>query len=187
MFVGRFDRHKGADILLEAFATIVRKMPEMKLVFAGPDRGLNKDGQCWKIEEYIKRVIPVQHRGNVQWLGHVSAKTIERLRKKSFITIISSRYENFGNNLLEPMSCGCPTIAPNIGGNPEIMENNRNGLFFEVENPEDLANKALSLLGDEALAERLGKQAAEDMETKYNPQKIARQMLDYYAEILSQK
>jgi len=187
LFVGRFDRHKGADILLEAFGSILRKMPAAKLVFAGPDRGLDKDGQHWEIEEYIKRVMPVQHRGNVQWLGQVSAKAVERLRRESFLTVISSRYENFGNNLLEPMAYGCPTVASGIGGNPEIMESGRNGLLFEVENPDDLAEKALSLLGDEALAERLGKQAAEDVGERYHPQKIAHEMLDYYAEILNQK
>ena len=187
LFVGRFDRHKGADILLEAFGSILRKMPAAKLVFAGPDRGLDKDGQHWEIKEYIKRVMPVQHRGNVQWLGQVSAKAVERLRRESFLTVISSRYENFGNNLLEPMAYGCPTVASGIGGNPEIMESGRNGLLFEVENPDDLAEKALSLLGDEALAERLGKQAAEDVGERYHPQKIAHEMLDYYAEILNQK
>jgi glycosyltransferase involved in cell wall biosynthesis len=186
LFVGRFDRHKGADILIEAFATIARKMPATELLFVGPDLGLEKDGKCWGIKDYIRRVMPAAYRGNVRWLGQLSAEAITKLRKKSFITIIPSRYENFGNVLLESMSFGCPTVASSVGGNPEIMEQERNGLLFQTEDPDDLAGKALRLLGDEVLAERLGKQAAEDMETKYHPQKIARQMLDYYAEILGQ-
>jgi len=187
LFVGRFDKHKGADILIEAFAAVLRKMPEAELLFVGPDCGLDKDGKHWTIKGYIERVIPVKYKRNVRWLGQLSAKEIIKLRKKSFLTIIPSRYENFGNVLLESMSYGCPTIASDVGGNPEIVENGRNGLLFQTENPEDLASKALSLLQDEALAERLGKQAAEDMGAKYHPQKIAHQMMDYYAEILNQK
>ena len=53
LFVGRFDRHKGGDLIIDAFARVLLEVPDARLWFVGPDRGyIDANGRTWHIEEY---------------------------------------------------------------------------------------------------------------------------------------
>jgi glycosyltransferase involved in cell wall biosynthesis len=70
--------------------------------------------------------------------------------------ILSSRYEGFGNALLEALACRTPVIATNCEtGSPEIVENGKNGLLVSVEDEEALKVSMERLFFDRELYERL--------------------------------
>ena len=55
LFVGRFDRHKRGDLIVDAFGRVLAKVPDARLWFVGPDRGyIDTNGRTWHIEEYLR-------------------------------------------------------------------------------------------------------------------------------------
>jgi glycosyltransferase involved in cell wall biosynthesis len=69
--------------------------------------------------------------------------------------VLASRTEAMGRVLLEAMACRKPVIASNVGGVPYVIEDGYNGLLFEKENVDDLAEKIKLVLSDNELAEKL--------------------------------
>ena len=57
------------------------------------------------------------------------------------------------------MNAGLPVVASNVGGIPEVVKDGENGLLFEPRNWMDLAEKITSLLNDDEMLERMGKNA----------------------------
>ncbi len=184
LFVGRFDLHKGGDLMIKAFAEIARKRPGVHLCFVGPDRGLvDSDGEKFGLEEYIQRhASDVSNR--IERSGQVPNSRLALLRRKARVTVVCSRYETFGITLTEAMTAGCPTVATRAGAFVEIVEDGRNGLLCSPEDPLDLAEKIVALLDDEDLASRLGQQAGLDGALRYEAGTIARELSEYYARLI---
>jgi glycosyltransferase involved in cell wall biosynthesis len=187
LFVGKFDRHKGGDLVIEAFGRVLHELPEARLWYVGPDRGGYKssDGQTWKIEDFIRDRLPgALETGRVQWLGFQTLAELNRLRRKAMVTVVCSRYENFPSTVVEAMTMGCPIVAARVGGIPEIIQDHVNGLTHRPEDPDDLAEKVLALLNDSARASQLGRQAAATCESRYHPDVIAARMVDFYRQVI---
>ncbi|MFH1111382.1 MAG: glycosyltransferase family 4 protein [Planctomycetota bacterium] len=186
LFVGRFDRCKGADTMVGAFGRVGAIHPSSRLTLVGPDRGLvDEGGWTWSAEAYLAdRLGDASVRSRVVWLGAQPPSRIVELRRRCFVTVVCSRYENFPMTALEAMAFGSPLIASRVGGLPEMIQDGRNGLLCLPDDPRDLAEKILTLLGDPALAARLGRQACIDAEERYHPRAITERMLDFYRGVI---
>jgi glycosyltransferase involved in cell wall biosynthesis len=186
LFVGRFDCHKGADILLRAFARLAQDRPAIRLLFVGPDVGLKSEGgRLIKFAEYVIQEVPSALRQRIEYRGVLPHNEIEKLRVQAYLTIVCSRYETFANTVLEAMGAGCPTIATNTGGIPEILLNNRTGLLVPAEDISGLAAAIGKMLDDPSLALRFGEQAARDCRDRFMPTKIAQQALNFYSTVIT--
>jgi glycosyltransferase involved in cell wall biosynthesis len=184
LFVGRFDRHKGADILLRTFATLAQERPAIRLLFVGPDIGLQTDdGRIINFAEFVEREIPATVRERIDYCGVLPHSEIEKLRVQAYLTVVCSRYENFPNTVLEAMSTGCPTVATGTGGIPEILVDNRNGFLAPVEDVSGLAAAIAKMLDNPSLAVRLGEQATYDCWDWFQPAKIAEQAVNFYSAV----
>jgi len=181
LFVGRFDRHKGGDLVIEAFIAIAKSLPAAELMFVGPDRGfLDESGQVHSLPAFLESRLPSDLRSRVHVTGPLPAETIEVLRRRSYVTVVASRYENFPLALAEALAAGCPTIAADVGGMPEILLSEQTGLLFAPGDSRDLARKITTLFEQEELAAELGRRAAIDVASRLAPAAIARLTLDYY-------
>ena len=184
LFIGRFDRHKGGDVVIDAFAELARRRPGVRLRFVGPDRGVVDDsGRPWTIEDYLAdRLGPDRPRAT--WMGKQPAGSLAAIRKKAGVVVVGSRYDNFPTTVLEAMAMGCPLVAARIGGIPEMVDDGSNGLLFEPARPSDLADKLERLLDDRALAARLGHQAGLDAARRFSPESVARASELFYREAI---
>lgn len=184
LFVGRFDRHKGGDVVLDAFAKIAASFPQVELVFAGPDRGFETDnGRQYTLDDYVKERIPDSYRPRVHLLGHTSPERIEELRRESFVCIVASRYETFSMTTIEGLAQGCPMVAARVGGIPEIVTHERTGLLFHPGDPTDLSEKVMRLLSRPDEARQYAAAARREYEARFNPDVVAKAMLDFYLSI----
>ncbi|TVQ30298.1 MAG: glycosyltransferase family 1 protein [Phycisphaeraceae bacterium] len=188
LFIGRFDRLKGGDVIIDAFAQLAANHKSLRLRFVGPDRGiLGDNGMRWSIDEYVRQRIPdLQARRRVEIVGTTPYAALDEMRRRAYLTVVCSRYETFGNTAVEAMALGCPLIASRVGGLAEIVEDERSGLLVEPGNSRSLATAIEALLADPARASALGKAAALRCETAFSPDKIARRTLKYYTQIISQ-
>jgi glycosyltransferase involved in cell wall biosynthesis len=181
LFVGRFDSHKGADILLSAVEKLYSDFSSVKLIFIGPDRGIFKEGVKYALSDYVKKYHPALPVESVLvFLGEQDKETISAYRVESHVTVISSRYETFGNVALEALSYGSPLVCSNAGALPEIVVDKKSGLLFESESGDDLADKVKSLFENEVLCEEVARGASERAEKYFSPVETAQELVSFF-------
>ena len=181
--VGRFDLRKGADIAIRAFAEVAAEFPDAELVLVGPDNGIEQAGIRIHAADFLDRELSADARRRAQFLGKRLLTEIPSLRRKAFVTVVASRYENHPLAVLEAMAHGCPLVASRTGGIPEIVTHGKTGYLFESEQVSQLADQLKSLFRDPSQARGLGAAAAEAIERDYSPRTVARTTLDYYAHV----
>lgn len=187
VFIGRFDRHKGGDLVIEAFAKVLEAMPGATLTFVGPDRGcVTGDGRRWTLRELVERRLPgALESRRVEWLGQQPLAALAPLRLRAAVTVVASRYETFCYAAAEAMALGCPVVSTDAGAIPEVIADGRNGLLCRSEDVEGLAAAIVRLLADPELAARLGRQAALDCARLFHPTVVASRMVAFYRRVLS--
>jgi glycosyltransferase involved in cell wall biosynthesis len=147
-FAGRLLREKGADVLMDAFAKVVARLPEAMLLVAGdgPER-----------EALSSQAERLGLRANVTLLGHVSREELERRFSPAWVQAVPSRWEEpFGLVAAEALMRGTAVIASNSGGLAEFVQPGETGLLVPPQDFEALANALLSLLENRELAASLG-------------------------------
>lgn len=140
--VGNFVPRKGQDVLLEAFALVARKYPELQLVFAG-----GTDNGTW-LENLRKIASEGPTADRVHFLENLTQRQVATLMKHATCFAHAARFEAFGLVLIEAGACGTPLIAPQVGGIPEIISSSDFGLLFENGNAADLAEQIDHLLAN---------------------------------------
>jgi glycosyltransferase involved in cell wall biosynthesis len=184
LFVGRFDRLKGADVVIDAFLRTAQRFPQLRLWFVGPDEGFtNEQGKKWTFTEYLQERAP-EVAGRIDWLGRQPNSSLTELRRKAFATIVGSRYENFPMVVLEAAAYGCPLAATRTGGIGEIIEDGVNGVLARPGDPDDLAAAISRLLEAPDFAAKLGQRAAEEAAHRYHPDTIARATAAFYQTVV---
>jgi glycosyltransferase involved in cell wall biosynthesis len=188
LFIGRFDRLKGGDLIIGAFAQVLREVPDAKLWFIGPDRGCrDSGGRTWHIEEYIRHHLPKALEANqIKWLGPLPFSALAAFRRRALVTVVCSLYENFPYSLIEAMALGCPVVASRVGGIPEIIHEDSNGLLHRSGDSEDLASKLICLLKNPARASELGRRARTDSQRSYYPEVVTARLIDFYQTVIQQ-
>lgn len=188
VFIGRFDRHKGGDTILDAFAVLLRDRPSARLTFVGPDRGLDRDGRRWTLPEYLEHRLPgALAEGRVQWLGRRPPSDVAELRRRAAVTVVASRYETFAITITEAMAAGCPLVATRAGGASELFEDGLHGRYVDPEDPEGMASALAWMLADPARSAKLGAAAAEYCRRNYTPEIVAEQTIRFYRRVLAKR
>jgi glycosyltransferase involved in cell wall biosynthesis len=185
LFVGRFDRHKGGDLIIEAFGRALRAVPDARLWFVGPDCGLlADDGRRWDLEGFVDDRLPgARTSGRVELLGQRPHSALAGLRRRALVSVVCSRYDVFGLTAAEAMALGCPVVAARVGGLAEIIRDGVDGLLHRGGDPDDLAAKLVALLTNPARAAELGRRAAAQCEQELHPVVVAARMVAHYRRI----
>lgn len=110
---------------------------------------------------------------------------VQELLSIADIKLLLSEKESFGLVLLEAMACGVPCIGTNVGGIPEVIEDGVDGYIVEVEDIEQVKEKALQLLKDSDLINRFEKNAIQAVSDKFSADKIVGQYEKLYEQVLN--
>jgi glycosyltransferase involved in cell wall biosynthesis len=181
LYVGRFDRAKGGDLVLHAFTKLAEKYPKLQLTFVGPDRGIQTNrGQVFKFKDYVAQNVPQIFRERIDFRGELPNSDVMNMRASHLFSIVASRFEILPYSVIEAMALGCPIVASRVGGIPELISDRRNGLLFEKENVEGLANACMTLLENSSYAAEIGAQARQDCELILNPGQMAKETISVY-------
>jgi glycosyltransferase involved in cell wall biosynthesis len=187
LYVGRFDRLKGADLLLQAFDLLVAKRLNVELLFAGPDSGLvSQDGRVWMLREYAEVHLSPNALLRMRYLGVVTRDVLREYRQKATVCVVASREESFSYAALEALGAACPLVASDSGGVPEIVMDEHNGLLFRSGDAQALAAQLGRVVEDAELSERLS-EGARDSVSRYCPVKIAAETLDFYSRVVANR
>ncbi|HQG82467.1 MAG TPA: glycosyltransferase [Caldisericia bacterium] len=170
--VGCLEKQKGGDILLRAIKILKEKYHrKLKVAIVG-------DGS---LKEYLKN-LALQYGINeyIDFLG--VRKDVLELMRESSVFVLPSRWEGFGLVLLEAISVGVPVVATKVGGIPEIIEDGKDGILVEPENPEGLANTILRLLDDNGLRSSISLNAYKKVKGEYSIERYTKDLLNLYKE-----
>jgi len=186
LFAGRFDLHKGGDLMIDAFIALAKSRPSLSLDFVGPDRGLSDpSGRLIHLGEYLQSRVPdAQIARRIVVHGQKKLDEVDDFRRRALITVVPSRYETFGYTAVEALRLGCPVVAATAGGLGEIVRDGQTGLCFRPGDSEALAHQVDRLLGDSQLAARLSQAGRLDVARRYSPTAIAESTLDLYASVV---
>ena len=120
----------------------------------------------------------------VTFMGAQNQDTLLYYYSAADVTVVPSRYESFGMVALEAMACGTPVIASKVGGLAFTVQDGQTGFLVPDRDPELLAAKIRSLLDDDGLRRRLGRQAAQ-WAGRFGWPAVADQILSVYDQVQS--
>ena len=186
LFVGRFDLHKGADVVLKAFRSVLRVFPSAKLIFAGPDIGLpGEDGRRIQFDSYRDSLFPAELRDRVDFRGRLANKEVAKLRTQAMVTVVASRWESQGYTLLEAMLQGCPVVSTDAGGCAESVAHGVNGLLAKSGVAEDFAAQVCAILEDPQRAALMGQVARRHVLQQHSAARVAAASVEIYDKIIA--
>lgn len=172
VYVGRLDKEKGVDCLIQALASARTKLPRFRLAIAG------KGGE----EDNLKRLAGSLDLANqTEFLGYVTGGALEALYKVADLLVCPSTYEPFGIVPLEGMINGVPVMAADVGGMSDIIVHGRSGLKFAPGNIEALSAAIQSLLSDPGAARRLAEGGRKRAMEVFNWDRVASLVAPIYS------
>jgi glycosyltransferase involved in cell wall biosynthesis len=145
LFVSTLEPRKNIESLVDAY----RKSSinsEYDLVLAG--------GDGWNDEGIVKRIEDAQKAGfNVIKTGYISEEERDYLYKNTALFVMPSHYEGFGMPILEAMQYNVPIAVSDIPVFHEVAGDSV--VYFDKDNPLDIANTITNYLNDEAKKKKL--------------------------------
>ncbi|MES9923390.1 MAG: glycosyltransferase family 4 protein [Candidatus Thiodiazotropha endolucinida] len=164
IYVGRFSQEKGIFVLLEAMK--YAKGVTLRVIGEGHQEEINNNSE-------------------VICLGKLPNKMVMKEMGNALALIVPSIcYENFPRTIVEAFSCSLPVIASRIGALENIIQNGKTGLFFEPDDPSDLAKKIKWATSNADLMWIMGKNARKKYEEEYSPETNYQQLINIYREAI---
>lgn len=148
LFLGRMDRLKGGDLLLEALPIVRKELGQaihLDLAGEGPERG--------RWQKLAGRVTSACHGVSVQFHGWIGTEARTSLLKQADLLVVPSVWpEPFGHVGLEAAQWGVPAAAFAVGGIPEWLQHGVTGRLAPADpaTPRGLAEAIVACLGEEA-------------------------------------
>jgi len=174
LVAARLVRRKGVDVLLSAWA---RRLGggngQLWIAGDGPERAA--------LEAAARRLAPAEP---VRFLGERS--DVADLLEACDVFVLPSRQEGLGVAALEAMARARPVVASAVGGLAEAVVADETGLLVAPEEPKALAAALDRLLGDPALARRLGEAGARRAADHFGAERMVGAYEDLYREILAE-
>ncbi len=164
---------KRVTDVVEVFARIAPIVPSRLLLIGdGPERSA---------AEFLALKHGIADR--VDFLG--KQDNVNELLALADLMIMPSEMESFGLAALEAMACCVPAIATRVGGVPELIEHQVNGLLYEVGDIDGMAAGALSLLTDPDRLEIMSKAARKTAQDKFCASRIIPMYEAYYEQVIA--
>lgn len=151
---------KGLHILIKALSRVVLKFPEAKLLIPG-ERSPFEKNYLERIKEngYAKfiRTLIKQYglEKNIIFLGPLSSEQMAKQMSTTNVFVVPSSIENHSSTLIEAMMVGAPCVASYVGGIPEYVKHQENGLLYRFEEYEMLAEHICEVFSDIHYATKL--------------------------------
>ncbi|KTD24352.1 glycosyl transferase, group 1 [Legionella lansingensis] len=175
LFMGRVTKEKGIFELIDAFVQLLKVKSDVVLLVAGPfEQGIEQE-----IREYSKRCID-----KMNFLGFCSEP--EKLIAIADILCLPSYREGFGNVVIEAAAMGVPAVGTRIYGLTDAIIDGETGLLVEPKNVAELTNALHTLVSNDELRIRMGKNAWLRAVNEFDSKKLGALVVHEYEKLLEQ-
>ncbi len=146
-FMGTLRPHKGPDLLVKAFRNLPREMEATLTIHGNLDR----------LKRYVKQLRELAADDErISFAGAFTRDRVGEVLSEIDVLVVPSRwYENAPVVIYEAFAADTPVVATDLGGMSEVVEHEKNGLLFELDNAEDLGRQLRRLYEEPGLLERL--------------------------------
>jgi glycosyltransferase involved in cell wall biosynthesis len=137
---------KGIDLLAAAFRTILKTIPQARLIIVGSGEEEAKLRGSLNVE-LMERVVHIE--------SDVDHDLLPEWYRAMDLFVMPSRYENYSNAVLESLACGVPFLVSDVGGNRRLVET-QGGWIFTQESVESLVQAMNTIAKKASLARERG-------------------------------
>ncbi len=155
LFVGVLEPYKSVDVLLEAWRSVVERVPGARLSIVG--EGSHR-------ERLVRQAELAGLGDSVRFLGSVTRERVRELLDDAALLVLPSRSEGMGRVILEAFARARPVVASAVGGIPELVRDGINGALVSPEDPAELAKALVAMLADPETAAAMGRAGREQVE-----------------------
>ncbi len=166
LYVGRL----GAEKEIHRIKPILQAIPNARLALVGD--GPNREN----LEKYFAGT-------NTHFVGYLAGKELGSAYASADAFIFPSRTETLGLVLLEAMAAGCPVVAANSGGIPDIVTPGENGYLFDPQDESSAIAATQQLLANRQQRSQLRQNARQESE-RWNWSAATQQLIRYYEGVL---
>ena len=172
LFLGRLCKEKGLRELFSVLPQLHEQFPQMRLLLGGiwEDEDLREEAA--KMKEYVT---------DLGWLQGEAKKDYLRI---SDLFVFPTYFEGQPVSVLEAMAYQCGIVATNVGGIPQMVEQEQTGLLIEPKDPEGLKTALEKLLSDPEVCERLGKNARAKVQKEFSIEKSLQELIKIYQQLV---
>jgi len=179
--IGRIDKLKGLDLLVQAFSELSEKFLGAQLIIVGDSRGKGSEfGEILR-----SRVLELGLNDRVIFTGSVD--DIVPVLSALDVLVMPSLTEGFGRSAVEAMAMKKPVIASDAGGLPEIVVNGKTGLVFENGNVSELSEKMAVMAQNKDRREAFGAAGRAVVEEKFDVRKMINRLERVYDDLLQSR
>lgn len=180
---------KGLHVLLQAMSIVIKTYPNAKLNIPGGKSPFEKNffqkTRIGGYEKYImKLILKLKLEDNICFLGQLSNVQMAKQMSTSNVFVIPSSIENHSSTLIEAMIVGAPCISSYVGGVPEYLTHNSNGLLYRFEEYEILAEHIIKVLSDLDYATKIASKGKSMMRSTRNLNDLRTDYLNIYNDII---
>ncbi len=177
LWVGRLEKLKGVDILIDAVAQL-DEPDVLLLVVGGDEHGRELRAE---LEEQAQEA---GLGGNVRFTGAVPHEELPAWYSAADVCVVPSYYESFGLVAVEAMACGTPVVASRVGGLVSTVTDGVNGYLIPWRCPEPFAEKLEVLIRNPELRANFAQSASESVQ-RFRWDEIARRMEALYEDVIA--
>jgi len=171
--IGRLSEQKGLTYLLHALTNVVAKHPEIRVLLVG--EGEQK-------EELIELSKRLKIESNLRFCGY--RKNVDPFIDISEFTVVPSIWEGMPGSVIESVVLGKPVVGTTVGGIPEIIEPEVNGLLVPPGKPAELASAICHLLDNPHKIHIMGKNAKKVGKEKFQISRMLEEYENYYVNVV---
>ncbi len=160
LFVGRLIKQKGADCLISAFSSVIKKHPDANLTIIGSGR------EEENLKQIVKRLnldLYINFKGAV-----ANDKIVEHYKNSEVFVFPSIETEGFGLVMVEAMGCECAVVASDLPATREIIKDMETGLIFKKGSVEHLAEKINFLFENPEFRNTVGEKARKSVLKRFD-------------------
>ncbi|MEK7571568.1 MAG: glycosyltransferase [Patescibacteria group bacterium] len=175
IYLGRLKEYKQIDVLIKAFAKVVKNHPSAKLSLVGT--GESHDA-------LVTLVKKLEIEESIHFVGKVSESEKTDLFGQSWVAVQPSRVEGWGITVIEANACGTPVIASKVNGLQDSVVNGKTGMLVESGNVDQFAATMEMLIIDTPFRQQLS-EGAERWATNFSWQKSSDEFYEIIGNDLS--
>ncbi|HEX3426105.1 MAG TPA: glycosyltransferase [Acidimicrobiales bacterium] len=169
VYAGRLSPEKGVDTLIDA--VVASGGLECVIAGEGPERSHLED-----------RAAAAGDR--IRFVGRLDrAEVLDLLRSGGCAAVPSRWHENQPMVILEAFACGIPVVSTNLGGLPDLVHPDINGLLVPPDDPAALGGALRRLSAEPELAAAMGRRARAYVEDHHQPRRHLEEMLAVYGDV----
>lgn len=174
--LGRMAHNKGYDLLIQAFATVVQRVPEARLLLAVGSTDPSPR-ELEQIDDLRDLAVTLNLKNRVLFRDYIPDELLADYYRVADVFALSSRYEPFGMTAVEAMACGTPAVVTTQGGLWKMLTWGRDTIYANPFQPDEFGHALATLLQYPEVAARISERGAQTARALFTWSGIAQQLV----------